>query len=144
MPSTTLLSIFTPAIRQQGQQSGWIQALQAMLREPLEVGTMLFAFILAIFVLLVFAVRVLAVVRKLPIPVDPIDMAKPTGFRAVMLAAAAVLAPLAAYGFLPVQGPDLASTLMAAYLLEIPIVLVLWIALHLLYTVRASRKRSKP
>jgi hypothetical protein len=62
----------------------------------------------------------------------------------VMLAAAAVLAPLVAYDFLPVQGPDLASTLVAAYLLEIPIGLVLWLALHLLYMLRASRRRSRP
>jgi hypothetical protein len=126
----------------QEPQSAWLQTVVAMLGEGLEVGTLLLTLTLAIFVILVFAVRAVAIYRKLPVPVHVLDMAKPLDFRALMLVTAALLAPLIAQEFLPVRGADLSSTLLATYTLELPIVLLLWIALHIFYTVRARRKRS--
>jgi hypothetical protein len=98
-------------------------------------------FTLAIFVVLVFAVRVLMVVTKKPIPIDPFDMAKPTGFRAVMLGGSVLLAPLIAMDFLPLKGMDAQWVLPVAYLLEILVAAILWLALYLFYKVRDKRPR---
>jgi hypothetical protein len=80
-----------------------IETLKAMLANGLEIATTLLAFMLAIFVILVFGVRLLMVARKLPVPTAPFDMAKPKDFRALMVGAAAILSPLVAQGFLPVR-----------------------------------------
>jgi hypothetical protein len=66
-------------------------------------------------------------------------MAKPKDFRALMLGSAALLAPLAALEFLPVEGLDPRWVLVVAYAFEVLLVVVLWIALHLFYKVRAER-----
>lgn len=126
----------------QKQQSELLQTLEVMFDAGLEIGTLLLAFTLAIFIVLVFAVRVLMVIRKLPVPVDPVDMAKPKDFRAVMLGSAAMLAPLAALDFLPIEGGDPRWVLVVAYAFEVLLVAALWIALHLFYKARA--KRSHP
>jgi hypothetical protein len=125
----------------QDQQSELLQTLEAMLGAGLEIATLLLAFTLAIFVVLVFAVRVVMVVRKLPVPLDPFDMAKPVDFRALMLGSAALLSPLAALEFLPVEGLETRWVLVVAYAFEVLLVVVLWAALHLFYKVRANRSR---
>ena len=125
----------------QEQQSELLQTLEGVLGAGLEIATILMAFTLAIFVILVFAVRVVMVVRKLPVPIDPFDMAKPKDFRAVMLGSAALLAPLAALGFLPVEGLDPSWVLVVAYAFQVLLVVVLWIGLHLFYQIRAKRAR---
>ena len=123
----------------QEQQPEPLQTLEGMLGAGLEIATLLLAFTLAIFVVLVFAVRVVMVARKLPVPVDPFDMAKPKDFRALMLGAAALLAPLAALEFLPVEGLERRWVLVVSYAFEGLLVVVLWITLHLFYNVRAKR-----
>lgn len=120
----------------QGQESAWLQALGQMLDAGLEVIVVLLSFTLAIFILLVFAVRVLMIVRKLPVPIEPTDMAKPRPFRALMLGAAALLSPLMATSFLPVEGIDPQASLVVAYGFELFLAVALWFGLELLYKVR--------
>jgi hypothetical protein len=106
-----------------------------------EIATLWLTFTLAIFVVLVFAVRVLLIVTKRPVPADLLDMAKPRGFRTLMLASAAILAPLVAWDFLPVN-VDLATGLAIAYVFEILLTVVLWLLLEAFYRYRARRKPS--
>lgn len=106
----------------------------------LEVAVLLLSFTLAIFVLLVFGVRVVMVVRKLPVPVDPIDMAKPKGFRGLMLVSAGLLAPLVASGVVPAAGGNWPGELMIPYVLELLVLGALWVLLDLFY--RMSDRRS--
>lgn len=107
-----------------------------------DIGTILLAFTLALFVVLVFGVRVLLVVRKRPVPVDPLDMAKPRAFRTLMVAGAALLAPLAALDFLPVEGLPLQWVLVVAYAFQLIVAVLLWLALEAFYRVRARRRAA--
>jgi hypothetical protein len=119
-----------------------METLRAMLSNGAEIATILLAFTLAIFVALVFGVRVLLAARKRTIPTDPFDMAKPKDFRTLMVGAAAILAPLAAQSFLPVEGLEAQWVLIWAYAFQIVLAVILWSALHLFYQVRDRRKHS--
>ena len=143
MPGTTLFRALTVTISFQDQGSGWIQSLGLTPEVVLDAGVLLLAFTLAIFVVLVFGVRVLLVVTKKPVPTDLFDMAKPTGFRALMLGAAALLAPLVAQGFLPFRATDPQQVLLVAYAIEVVVAAILWLALYLFYKVRTDRARRK-
>jgi hypothetical protein len=127
----------------QGQEPSLLTALGQLLNAGLEVVVLLLAFTLAIFVILVFAVRALMVFRKLPVPVDPLDMVKPKEFRALMLGAAVLLTPLVARNFLPLEGTGSPSMLMAVYLIEIILGLLLWLAIELFYKVGDGRTDSR-
>lgn len=120
---------------------GWGQTLDRMATAAPEIATLLLTFTLAIFVVLVFAVRVLLIVTKRPVPADLLDMAKPKGFRTLMLASAAILAPLVAWDFLPVS-VDLLTGLPVAYVFEVLLAIVLWLLLEAFYRYRAGRKRT--
>jgi predicted secreted protein len=98
-----------------GAGTGWTQAVAWLLDSGLEVAVLLLSFTLAIFVVLVFAVRALMIARKLPVPTDPTDMARPRGLRALMLGSAGLLAPLVAPFFLPEAGGDPQPTLLVNY-----------------------------
>jgi hypothetical protein len=119
-----------------------METLKAMLGNGIEIATLLLAFTLAIFVVLVFGVRLLLAARKRPIPTDPFDMAKPKDFRTLMVGVAAILAPLAAQSFLPVEGLETQWVLVWAYIFQIVLAVILWFALDLFYQVREARKRS--
>ena len=119
-----------------------METLKAMLANGLEISTTLLAFTLAIFVILVFGVRALMVARKLPVPTDPFDMAKPKDFRTLMVGAAAILGPLVAQGFLPVVGLETQWVLLWAYAFQAVLAVILWLALHLFYKIREARRRS--
>ena len=80
--------------------------------------------------------------RKLPVPTDPTDMVKPREFRALMIGASVLLTPLIAQTFLPVEGVGPTAALVAAYLLEIVLGLLLWFALDLFYRVRDRQPGS--
>ena len=127
----------------QGQQPDLLNALGQLLDAGLESIVLLLAFTLAIFVILVFGVRALMIFRKLPVPADPTDMVKPREFRALMLGAAVLLTPLAARGFLPVEGVDSTALLVAAYLIELILGLLLWFSLDLLYRAREGKVGPK-
>lgn len=118
------------------------QTLERMLAAGLDIGTILFASTLAVFVVLVFAVRLLLIVRKRPVPLDPFDMAKPVAFRTLMVGAAAVLAPLAILDFLPVEGLPPGWVLGWAYLFQLVLAVLLWLALEGFYRVRARRRKA--
>jgi hypothetical protein len=143
MQTTKLLRCLTLMAPAQGLEPDWLQTLGRMLDVGLEIGVLLLSFTLAIFVVLVFGVRVVLIMRKHPVPVDPLDMAKPKGFRALMLGAAALLAPLVALDFLPVGGLDHRWVLVVAYAFEFFLAVVLWLLLHLFYKARAKRARSR-
>jgi hypothetical protein len=131
------------AVQQPGSSaSPAMETLKAMLSNGAEIATLLLAFTLAVFVVLVFGVRMLLAARKLPIPTDPFDMAKPKDFRTLMVGAAAILAPLAAQSFLPLEGLEAQWVLIWAYLFQIILAVALWLALHLFYQVRDKRKHS--
>jgi hypothetical protein len=144
MHPTSLLRIMTMlAPGQQGPSEDLaLETLKAMLANGLEIGTILLAFMLATFIVLVFGVRVLMVARKLPVPTDPFDMAKPKDFRTLMVGAAAILSPLVAQGFLPVEGLETGWVLAWAYVFQAVIAVLLWLALHLFYRIREARRRS--
>ena len=127
----------------QGQTTDWTRVLDVALGAGLETGILLLVFTLAVFVVLVFAVRVLMVITKKPVPVDPFDMAKPLGFRAVMLGGAGLLAPLVAQEFLPLEGIEPQLVLLVAYGFEILVVGILWLGLYLFYRIRSERARSR-
>lgn len=118
------------------------QTLERMLASGLDIGTILLASTLAVFVVLVFGVRVLLIVRKRPVPLDPFDMAKPAAFRTLMVGAAAVLTPLAMLDFLPVEGLPVGWVLLWAYLFQLVLAVVLWFALEGFYRVRDSRRNA--
>jgi hypothetical protein len=139
-----LLHGLAKRIPMQAQEPGLAQTLQQMLAAGPDIGTILFAFTLAIFVVLVFGVRLLLIVRKRPVPVDPLDMAKPADFRTLMVAGAAFLAPLAAIDFLPVEGLPLQWVLAVAYAFQMLLAVVLWLALEGFYRIRASRRAKRP
>lgn len=144
MHPTSLLRILTllPAGQQGPSEGQAIETLKAMLANGLEIGTILLAFMLATFIVLVFGVRVLMVARKLPVPTDPFDMAKPKDFRTLMVGAAAILSPLVAQSFLPVEGLETGWVLAWAYLFQAVLAVLLWLALHLFYQSREARRRS--
>jgi hypothetical protein len=118
------------------------QTLERMLASGMDIGTILLASTLAVFLLLVFGVRVLLIIRKRPVPVDPFDMAKPAAFRSLMVGAAAVLTPLAVLDFLPVEGLPVGWVLLWAYLFQLVLAVVLWLVLEGFYRVRASRRKA--
>jgi hypothetical protein len=122
----------------QGSEPDWKRVLDALLENGLETVTILMAFTLAIFILLVFGVRVLLVVRKLPVPTDPIDMARPRGFRTLMLGVTTLITPLIAVGFLPVEGLEEDAVLAVVYGLEILLAVLLWLALEMFYGARKA------
>lgn len=142
MHTTTFLQGLGPfALQQPGpSESLAMETLKAMLSNGAEIATILLAFTLAIFVVLVFGVRVLLTARKLPIPTDPFDMAKPKDFRTLMVGAAAILAPLAAQSFLPVEGLEAQWVLIWAYVFQVVLAVILWLALHLFYQIQGARK----
>jgi uncharacterized iron-regulated membrane protein len=144
MHTTTFLrGLALLAPQQQGSsESLAMETLKGMLGNGIEIATLLLVFTLAIFVVLVFGVRMLLAARKQPIPTDPFDMAKPKDFRTLMVAAAALLAPLVAQSFLPVEGLEAQWVLVWAYVFQIVLALILWLALHLLYQVRDARRQS--
>jgi hypothetical protein len=119
------------------------QTLERMLANGLDIATILLASTLAAFVIMVFGVRVLLIVRKRPVPLDPFDMAKPAAFRTLMVGAAAVLAPLAVLDFLPVEGLPVAWVLLWSYLFQLVVAVVLWFALEGFYRVRASQRTAR-
>jgi Na+-transporting methylmalonyl-CoA/oxaloacetate decarboxylase gamma subunit len=123
----------------QGQPSILLETLYQLLDAGFEVIVLLMAFTLAIFIVLVFAVRAVMIIRKLPVPVDPTDMVKPKEFRALMLGAAVLLTPLIAKSFLPVEGVDPSSLLVATYMVEIVLGLLLWLSLDLYYKARGTK-----
>jgi len=120
--------------------SSWAETLAALSDVAAQAGTLLFSFTLAILVLLVFAVRVLLIARGRPVPVDPFDMGKPRDFRTLMVAAAALLAPLAARSFLPVDDLDEGQFLLLAYAFEALLAVLVWLLLEAFYRVRARRR----
>lgn len=143
MPETRLLWWLALYAMVPGQDLDGTRTLELLLDVGLELGTLLLVFTLAIFVVLVFAVRVLMVATGKPVPVDPFDMAKPKDFRALMLGSAGLLTPLVAQSFLPLEGFDSPWALPIAYAFEILVVLILWLALHLFYKVRQKRSQRK-
>jgi len=100
---------------------------------------LLLSFTLAILVVLIFGVRFLAIARDLPVPVDLLDMARPKGFRALMLGFAALLAPLIAGSFMP-EG----WTLGGAYLLQLGVIAGVWLFLEIFFRLRRRRPRDRP
>ena len=82
------------------------------------------------------------VARKLPVPTDPFDMAKPKDFRTLMVGAAAILGPLVAQGFLPVEGLETQWVLVWAYVFQAVLAVLLWLALHLFYQMRDKRRQT--
>jgi hypothetical protein len=120
----------------QGSEPEWKQVLDALLENGLETVTILMAFTLAIFILLVFGVRALMLVRKLPVPMDLIDMARPQTFRTLMLGVTALLTPLIAVEFLPVKGLEQGAVLAVVYAIVILLAIALWFGLELFYGAR--------
>jgi uncharacterized membrane protein YgcG len=118
------------------------RTLERMLASGMDIATILLASTLAVFLLLVFGVRALLIVRKRPVPLDPFDMAKPAAFRTLMVGAAAVLVPLAVLDFLPVEGLPVGWVLLWTYLFQFVLAVVLWLALEGFYRVRASRQKT--
>jgi hypothetical protein len=114
-------------------------SLGPMLDAGLEAAVLLLAFTLAIFAMLVFAIRALLIFRKLPVPLDPLDMAKPKGFRAIMLFFSVLLAPLVSSAFLPETGLGPRTVFLVAYLFEIAIAVGLWFAFEVFYKFRDRR-----
>lgn len=127
----------------QGQPSILLETLYQLLDAGFEVIVLLMAFTLAIFIVLVFAVRAVMIIRKLPVPVDPTDMVKPKEFRALMLGAAVLLTPLIAKSFLPVEGVAPSSLLVATYMVEIVLGLLLWLSLDLYYKARGTKSSRR-
>jgi hypothetical protein len=119
------------------------QTLEGMLASGLDIATILLASTLAAFVVMVFGVRLLLIVRKRPVPLDPFDMAKPKAFRTLMVGAAAVLVPPAVIDFLPVEGLPVGWVLVWAYLFQLVLAVVLWFALEGFYRVRASQRDTR-
>ena len=124
----------------QVQEPGVTQTLEHLLETGPETVVLLLSFTLAVFVALVFAVRALMIFQKLPVPIDPLDMAKPRAFRSVMLAGAAVLTPLVASPFLPELGLNSQATLVVLYASELLIVALVWFILDLFYRRREQRR----
>ena len=122
------------------EPGGWAETTTAISDVGLQAGTLLFSFTLAILVLLIFAVRALLIARGRPVPTDPFDMAKPRDFRTLMVAAAALVAPIAARSFLPVDDLDQGQYLLLAYAFEAVLAALLWLLLEALYRVRARRR----
>jgi hypothetical protein len=116
-----------------------LQGLDSTLEASLEIFVVLLSFTLAIFVLLVFAVRALMIFRKLPVPTDPLDMALPGTFRALMLIPSALIAPLVGSYFAPVLELSSQSALFLHYGLELVIAVGLWFLLELFYRLRQQR-----
>ena len=141
MSTLMLLGCLTSLTPLQGEPD-MRQSLDVMAGAPLEIAALLLIFTLAIFLLLVFVVRVLLIVSKRPVPADLFDMAKPKGFRTLMLGSAGILAPLVAWEFLPVAGVDLATGLTVAYVFEALLAVVLWLLLEWFYGYRSRRQRS--
>ena len=121
------------------RQHAVLLALDSRLETGLEIFVLLFSFTLAIFVLLVFAVRALMIFRKLPVPTDPLDMARPGAFRALMLGAAALLTPLVGSYFAPVLQLSSRTALFLHYGLEVVIAVGLWFLLELFFRFRQQR-----
>ncbi|MCL7455453.1 MAG: hypothetical protein M8467_20655 [Anaerolineae bacterium] len=121
------------------EPGGWAEALDTVADAGPQAGTLLLSFTLAIFVVLVFVVRLLLVTTSRPVPVDPFDMARPRDFRTVMVVAAALLAPLAARSFLPVEGLDEGQFFILAYGFQVLIAVALWLLLEAFYRSRARR-----
>jgi hypothetical protein len=124
----------------QGQKPEWLRILARLLEVGPELATLLLAFTLCIFVLLVFAVRTVMVIRKMPVPADLFDMPKPRGFRMLMLGFTVVLTPLVARDFLPIEGLDPQWALGIVYALTILLAALIWLALELFYRARGERK----
>jgi hypothetical protein len=143
MPATDLTGYLTFVMPSRGQELSGLQALGPMLDAGLEAAVLLFSFTLAICVVLVFIIRALMILRKLPVPLDPLDMAKPKGFRAMMLVFSALLAPLVASSFLPETGLESQSALLVAYLLEMAIAVLLWFVFEIFYRIRDRRSGHK-
>ena len=122
------------------EPGGWAETMAAISDVGLQAGTLLFSFTLAILVLLIFAVRALLIARGRPVPTDPFDMAKPRDFRTLMVAAAALVAPIAARSFLPVDDLDQGQYLLLAYAFEAVLAALLWLLLEAFYRVRARRR----
>jgi hypothetical protein len=127
----------------QGSELDAGQTLERMLASGLDISTILLASTLAVFVVLVFGVRLLLIVRKRPVPLDPFDMAKPAAFRALMVGAAAFLAPLAVMDYLPVEGLPMHWVLVWVYAFQLLLAVVLWLALEGSYRVRAGRRNAR-
>ena len=122
------------------EPGGWAETMAAISDVGLQVATLLLSFTLAILVLLIFAVRALLIARGRPVPTDPFDMAKPRDFRTLMLAAAALVAPIAARSFMPVDDLDQGQYLLLAYAFEAVLAALLWLLLEAFYRVRARRR----
>jgi hypothetical protein len=140
--STLMLFCCLTSIALLQGEPGLRQSLDRMVGAAPEIAALLLIFTLAIFLLLVFAVRVLLIITKRPVPADLFDMPKPRGFRTLMVGSSAILAPLVAWEFLPVGGVDLVSGLLVAYVFEALLAVVLWLLLEAFYRYRAGRQRS--
>lgn len=144
MPVTGLTGPLTDIMLSQGLERRELQVLGPMLDAGLDAAVLLLTCTLAIFVVLVLAIRALMIFRKLPVPLDPLDMAKPRAFRTMMLFFSALLAPLVASSFLPETGLEPQSALLAAYLLEMAIAAVLWFVFEIFYRIRDRRSGRRP
>jgi hypothetical protein len=123
----------------QAQEPGLRRTLAQLQSVGLEFATLILAFTLAVFVVLVFGVRLLMVLRKRPVPLDPLDMAKPRVFRTLMLLFAVLLAPLVALDFLPAEAMDRGWTLAVAYATALVVAALAWLLLELFY-----QRRGRP
>jgi hypothetical protein len=140
--STLMLSRCLTSLTPLQGEPGLRQSLDVMAGAALEIAVLLLIFTLAILILLVFAVRVLLIITKRPVPADLFDMAKPKGFRTLMLGSSAILAPLVSWEFLPVAGVELVTGLVVAYVFEALLAVVLWLLLEWFYGYRSRRQRS--
>jgi 4-amino-4-deoxy-L-arabinose transferase-like glycosyltransferase len=109
----------------------------------LQVGTLLLSFTLALLVVFVFVVRLLLIATGRPVPLDPFDMAKPRDFRTIIVAAAALVAPIAAGPFLPARDLDQGPSLILIYAFQVLLAIVLWLLLEALYRLRARRRAGR-
>jgi len=100
---------------------------------------LLLVFTLSGFMILIYAVRILAIMTKLPIPRNPFDMARPGGFRTWILGLVMLLVPPATSSFLPMEEMNERSVLVALYIFEIFIGVALWIILEVYFKMRMKQ-----
>jgi hypothetical protein len=112
---------------------------EKMLQKGFEGAGLLVVFTLSGFMILVYAVRILAIMTKLPIPKNPLDMARLRGLRALALGAAMLLAPLVTSSFLPSGEMGEPWVLAALYVFEILIGVAVWLALEAYFKMRTKQ-----
>ncbi len=110
-----------------------------MLEAWLQLAVLLLTFTLATLVVLTLGVRLLMIARRLPVPAGYPDMLRPRGFRTLMVAASALIAPLAAARYLPVVTLGAGHASLAYLVAEALVALVLWWVLELYHRSRMRR-----